>query len=56
MQFILIILVVFQFEMSGKYTNDEHPSNKHVIPFNFDVFHFDISFGKEINEEHSLNK
>jgi hypothetical protein len=56
MQFILFIFLVSQFDISGIDCKDEQPSNKHVIWANLGKFHLEMSFGKEIKEEHPPNK
>ena len=52
--YILVTLLVFHFEISGKDDNDEHPINILLILVTLLVFHFEIS-GKDDNDEHLLN-
>jgi len=52
---ILVTLFVFQFDISGKDVNDEHPENKHDIFVTLFVFHFEIS-GNDDKDEQSENK
>ena len=52
--FILITLLVFHFEISGKDNNDSHPLNKELISITLFVFQFEIS-GKDDNDLHQLN-
>jgi hypothetical protein len=49
--FILVILLTFHLEISGKNINDEHPENKSHILVSFLTSHLEIS-GKDINDEH----
>ena len=53
-ELILIIFLVFQFDISGKDSNDES-ENILLISFTFSIFHFDIfdQVSKEL--EHPLN-
>ena len=48
---ILVTLLIFHFEISGKDSNDEHPSNKYDKLVTLFVFHFEIS-GNDFNDEH----
>ena len=48
---ILVVLLVFHFDKSCKYFNDEHPENILTIFLTLIVFHLDKS-GKFINDEH----
>ena len=54
MPFILITLLIFQFEISGKDDNDEHSKNIPFILVTLLVFQFEIS-GNNDNDEHALN-
>ena len=47
---LFVTFEVFQFEISGKDSNDEHSPNIKFIFFTYEVFHFDIS-GKYFNDE-----
>ena len=46
-----VLFSVFQFEISGKDDNDEHPANIALMSVLFSVFQFEIS-GKDDNDEH----
>ena len=46
--------LIEDFEISGKYNNEEQLYNKPLITLVFEKSHFDIS-GKEINDEQSIN-
>ena len=48
---MLVTLLVFHFEISGKDDNDEHSRNIPLIQITLEVFHFEIS-GKDFNDEH----
>ena len=54
MIFILVTLLVFHFDISGKDTKDEHPENKELKSVILSVFHSEI-LGKYFNDEHELN-
>ena len=49
---ILLTLSNFHFEMSGRYSNNEHPYNKKLMFSTLFVFQFDIS-GNFFKDEHS---
>ena len=51
---ILLTLLIFHFEISGKDDNDEHTQNIKFILVTLLVFHFEIS-GKDDNDEHPPN-
>ena len=46
-----VTLLIFHFEISGKYDNDEQPQNILLKLVTLFVFQFEIS-GKEDNDEH----
>ena len=48
MQLISVTCFVSHFDISGNDINEEHPKNKPLISFIFEVFHSDIS-GKDFN-------
>jgi len=52
--FIFIILI-FQFEISGKDLNNERLLNRYFILIRLFVFYFEIS-GNDDNNEHSKNR
>ena len=49
MQFILLILEVFHFEISSKYDNNSQLENIKFIFVTAEIFHFEIS-GKDNND------
>jgi len=51
---ILVTLLIFHFEISGKDDNDTHPLNISPLLIIFLIFHFEI-FGKDDNDLHSKN-
>ena len=51
--FILVMLLIFHFEISGKDNNDEYLLSKKLISVSLLVFHFERS-NKDNNNLHSL--
>jgi len=49
------MLLVFQFEISGKEVKDVHPANIVAIFVEFSIFHLEI-LGKYFSDEHPANK
>ena len=52
--FILVTLLVFQLDMSGKEVKDKQSENNSFILLVLSVFHFDIS-GKEYKKDQLKN-
>ena len=47
---MLVTLIIFHFEISGKDNNDEHPINISLISLTLTIFHSEIS-GKGDNDK-----
>ena len=52
---MLLILIVFQCEISGNLIKDVHPLNKLHISLVYSMFHLEIS-GKYFKDEHPANR